>query len=237
MIDHNDSAPATPAKSPRRRWPCVSAAFALAIATSGASAQTIDLVGHNGFEQCWSKALTSEEFLQLLAFNTEGADLCIPPAADGSACATSMCTNGSPGCSVTLRAGQYSVGQFVPADGYVQFNASNGFDPFSMPVVIPVAGACTLDFVDTSNVVMQYPLYAYVAADGNAGYYAYQASVGDVLVSGLANDDVAITGGFSCQLANYEIGFYIDALRDQMGGLIAGAIAAETVGQTLCPLP
>jgi hypothetical protein len=148
-----------------------------------------------------------------------------------------MCTNGSPGCSVTLRAGQYSVGQFVSADGYVQFTASNGLDPFSMPVVIPVAGACTLDFVDTSSVVMQYPLYAYVAADGNAGYYAYQASVGDVLVSGLANDDVSLTGGLSCQFASFGIAFYSDLLQEQMGSLIAGAIAAETVGQTLCPLP
>ena len=228
----------SPARTRRTfRWPwLVLVGFTWGVAGFGARAQTIDLIDHNGFDQCWSKALSSDGFLQLLATTTEGADACIPAAADGSVCATTMCTDGSPGCAVTLRAGQYSVNQIFLDTGVAEFNASNGFDPFSMPVVLPVVGACTANFVNTSNAVVQYPLSYSLAADGNNGYYAYQMLVGTGTVIGLTSDDVTLTGGLGCAVANVGLGYFDSILQDGMAKVIPGTLAAS-VGQSLCPLP
>lgn len=217
-------------------WPSLALAGVALVAGPDAGAQTIDLVDHNGFEQCWSKALSSDGFLQLLASATEGADACLPAAPDGSVCAGSMCTDGSPGCAVTLRAGQYSVGPIDLAAGIARFNASSGFDPFSMPIVLPLVGACTANFVSTANVVVQYPLFYSLAADGNTGFYAYDLVLGTSSVTGLTGDDVTVTGSLSCQVANFGISYFISALQGELQQAIPATIAPATVGQSLCPL-
>jgi hypothetical protein len=180
--------------------------------------------------------LTKDSFLELLAATVEGADSCIPAAIDGSACATSTCTDGSPGCAVTLRAGQYSCGQILPAGGQMQVNASTGFDPFSMPVVVPIVGACTVNFLDTTNVALQSQLSYLLHADGNSGYYTNELFVGASSVSGLTTDKVSLTGNFSCQLANFGISFFIETLGDSLAQTFPAAYA-PTVGESLCPLP
>jgi hypothetical protein len=220
----------------RGQFARVIAGIGFAAACGAVFSQTSDLVDHNGFEQCWSKALAKDTFLQLLASSVEGADACIPAAQDGSACATSMCTDGSPGCAVTLRAGQYSYGQILPANGQMQVNASTGLDPFSMPVVLPVVGACTMNFIDTTNVLVQSPLYYSLQPDGNSGYYTNGLQVGTSTVTGLTSDKVTLTGNFSCQLANFGLGSFIGTLQDGLAQTFPSAYA-PTVGESLCPLP
>lgn len=214
----------------------VAAGIAMAATIASAFGQTSDLVVHNGFEQCWSKALTKDAFLNLLAAAVEGTEACIPAAADGSSCATTTCGDGSAGCGVTLRAGQYSYGQILPANEYMQVNASTGFDPFSMPVVVPTIGPCTMNFIDTSNVVIQSPLVYSLQADGNSGFFASELIVGASTVIGLTSDKVSLTGSFGCQLANFSVSFFISTLGDELAQTFPSAYA-PTIGESLCPLP
>jgi hypothetical protein len=218
------------------RWGRMAAGLVIAATTDTAFAQTGDLVIHNGFEQCWSKALTKNAFLETLAAAAEGTDACIPAAEDGSACATSTCTDGSAGCAVTLRAGQYSYGQILPANGFMQVDASIGFDPFSMPVVVPTVGSCTINFLDTTGVLIQYPLHYALQPDGNSGFYASDLLIGSSVVTGLTSDKVALTGGFGCQLASLGTGFFVSILAEQLA-LAFSTAYAPTVGESLCPLP
>ena len=218
-----------------RRLARLFAGIGLAAATCCAFGQTDDLVGHNGFEQCWSKALTKDSFLELLAATVEGTDSCIPAAVDGT-CATTTCTDGSPGCAVTMRAGQYSYGQILPANGQMLVNASTGFDPFSMPVVVPIVGACTMNFLDTTNVTIQSQLSYLLQADGNSGYTTNELFVGGSTVSGLTADKVSLIGNISCQLANFGLGLFVGTLNDQLAQTFPAAYA-PSVGESLCPLP
>ena len=223
--------------APKGAWSrraLAAAGMAVGAMNPAAGAPLIDLISHNGFAQCWSDAMTTDAFLLLLASGTEGADGCIPATLDGSLCAGSTCNNGSPGCNVTLRAGQYSVSQIATADGYAQFNASNGVDPFSVPVVLPIIGACTVNFVDTTNVAISYPLVEYLQADGNSGFYLFQTYLGSATVSGLTSGDVSLTGGIGCSAANPGMGYYESVLANAVA---SDALAASTVGQSLCPLP
>jgi hypothetical protein len=212
------------------------AAVAFILQAGAVFAQATDLVDHNGFEQCWSQALAKDAFLTLLAATVEGTDACIPAAVDGSSCATSTCTDGSPGCAVTLRAGQYSYAQILPANGQMLVNASTGFDPFSMPVVLPVVGACTINFIDTTNVAVQSALTYSLQPDGNSGYYVNDLLIGTSTVIGLSSDKLSLSGSFSCQIANLSLGFYTATLGDQLAQTFPAAYA-PTIGESLCPLP
>jgi len=220
----------------KSEWLRATAGIAMAAMTANAFGQTSDLVAHNGFEQCWSKALTKDAFLNLLAATVEGTDACIPAAPDGSSCATTTCGDGSAGCAVTLRAGQYSYGQILPANEYMQVNASTGFDPFSMPVVVPTIGPCTMNFIDTSNVVIQSPLVYSLQPDGNSGSLASGLIVGTSTVSGLTSAKVSLTGSFGCQVANLGLSFFISTLGDELAQTFPSAYA-PTLGESLCPLP
>jgi hypothetical protein len=220
-----------------RRARSLLAWVALGSTSFAAGAGTLELVSHNGFEQCWSSAVTVPAFLQSLESDTEGRDVCMPPAQDGSSCATSQCSSGAPGCSATLRGAEYAAGTIDTQAGYLLIDAATGFDPFSMPVIVPLVGACTANFVDTTGVLLQYQLQAQLRPDGNSGYYAYDAQVVNIIVTGLDADDVSLSGGFGCQLASLGMGFYVGLLSDQLGSQIALATVSSTKGESFCPLP
>jgi hypothetical protein len=201
-------------------------------------ASSNDLVSHNGFEPCWSNALTADSFLQRLGASTSGREVCLPPAEDGSSCADVVCSNGSPGCSVTLRGGEHVPVIVAPGDpGSLRYDGSTGFEPFSMPVVIPLVGACTLAFIDTSDVRVQHQLLYQLRPDGNDGYYTFDAHAANVAASGLADDDVSLGGSLGCLLASPGLSFYLGLIQDQVGSAITQAIFSETEGRSLCPLP
>ncbi|MEO8803728.1 MAG: hypothetical protein ABI304_10250, partial [Rudaea sp.] len=54
--------------------------FALPLLGMGVlNAQTVDLVTHNGFEACWSKALAKPQFLGLMQSSLENQTTCVGP--------------------------------------------------------------------------------------------------------------------------------------------------------------
>lgn len=199
-------------------------------------AQTLDLVSHNGFEQCWSSAITLEAFVQRLAVDTR--EICLPPAADGSSCVGSLCSDGTPGCSVTMRDGSYEPVVLQPADpGMARFDGSFGFEPFSMPVEVPTVGSCLLTFIDTADVRIRQSIHYGLRPDGNSGYHLFHGSVGYSDVVGLTSQDVSLTGSFLCQLSSFGVSFFIDVLTSQLASTFADVVIAETAGHSLCPLP
>jgi hypothetical protein len=212
--------------------------LALSAAAFVSDAGSNDLISHNGFEPCWSRALSVDSFLQRLDGSTDAREVCLPPAEDGSSCATATCSDGSPGCSVTLRGGEHVPAIIAPGDpGSMRIDGSAGFEPFSMPVVIPTVGACTLNFVDTSDVLIQHQLVYQLRPDGNSGYYTFNADAMNVAASGLTDDDVSLSGNFGCLFASLGLPFYLGIIEGQVGSAIAQTISSETEGQSLCPLP
>lgn len=233
--DQNAAFARSAARPRCRAW--LSACLALGAVTFVTGAKSDDLVSHNGFEPCWSSALTADSFLQLLVASTSGRDVCIAPAQDGSLCANSLCSDGSPGCSVTLRSGQHTPIFISPGDpGSARFDGSTGFDPFSVPVVVPVVGACTLNIPDTADVLVVHQLNYALRPDGNSGYYLFNASA-LATMTGLSDNDASLSGSPACQLASLGLGFFLSTISDQLSEQIAAAILSRTSGQSLCPLP
>ena len=93
-----------------------------------------------------------------------------------------------------------------------------------------------MNFIDTSNVVVQSPLQYSLQADGNSGFFATGLVVGSSTVTGLTSNKVSLTGGFSCQLASFGISLFISTLESGLAQTFPSAYA-PTVGESLCPLP
>ena len=79
-----------------------------------------------------------------------------------------------------------------------------------LPVSIPLVGDCGVH-VDTapgasSTIQVDVPLN--LSADG-----LHVNALGAVSLTGLTTDDVSITGGFGCQVANLGLGFFLNTLQ------------------------
>src|SRR5512141_1039238 len=71
-----------------------------------------DLVAHNGFEACWSKAVTVAQFTGLMQSSIDGQTTCVAQSSGScgtsctfTACNTAACSGGAIGCPVTLHSG------------------------------------------------------------------------------------------------------------------------------------
>src|SRR5215831_14849783 len=83
-----------------------------------------DLLAHNGFEACWSKALNAAQFLELQQSTIEGATACVAQSSGSvpglgtsyQVCDTPACPGGNVGCPITLHAnpfgGDFETGVF-----------------------------------------------------------------------------------------------------------------------------
>lgn len=208
----------------------------LAFAQQG-QAQTVDLVNHNGFEACWSRALTEPDFLLLHSATIEGAPGCLlaNPGGDPEICTASMCAGGVPGCPITLHAGQFSTYLINLVGGYMEIDATSGLDPFSGS--LNTSGlSCTFNVINTTNVVASYGLHYPLQLDGNNGYYTTALSLGTVSVTGLTSNDVTITGGITCSFLNPGTAFFTNSLSQAIAESIPMVLPPATVGQSLCPL-
>ena len=220
-----------------RRRDILGAALMLAGATLASAQGVGELVMHNGFEACWSTALTRPQFLDLLRSGIDGHTGCVPrsdgtatlPAPFGTvaytACATPACPGGTIGCPVTTHAGTFS-GDF--ATGI--FSGPGSADNVQVPVTITGFGTCTLTL---SNIVLAFaPAYVF-DPDGNRGVYAsalVQAGVTSTYV-------LSASGGPQCGLLP---GVVEPQLHPQLDATASAAYAeqltATTVGQSVCPL-
>lgn len=208
---------------------------ALPMLATGAAAPASELIVHNGFEQCWSKALTVPQYAAL-APSLEGVQGCIPETGDASStthfCYATTCPGGAKGCPVTFRGGQstFSASQS-------RFDASSGIQPFSTLATLPFAGECTVNFVDTSTVVYQYPVNILTVADGNNGRYIDWLALGDVTVSGLTGNDVSVGGSFACQSANFGLAVFVSMLAAAKPSIEDVYRGSSLLDQTVCPYP
>jgi hypothetical protein len=98
--------------------------------------------------------------------------------------------------------------------------------PAPIDVNVPLAGDCqiTLDSAlgATPTWSVQMPLH-YATRVIPTGENELHLLMGDVVLNGVEDDDVALTGGFGCQLASFGISFFIgtfvDSLQDMLRGL------------------
>jgi len=182
---------------------CGSLFVALITFWPGARAQTVDLVIHNGFEDCWSQALTKPAYLTLLQSSLEGQTGCIPQSSgtttisgfgdvNYTACYTTACPGGNIGCPVTVHSGPFS-GDF----GSGAFSAPGTADNVSAPVMLSgaLSDTCT---ITASNIALTYSPYFHITPDGNSGdYMAYLTPASAVTIT----SDNFSGSDFDCTLA------------------------------------
>ncbi|HWO27094.1 MAG TPA: hypothetical protein VNO30_50535 [Kofleriaceae bacterium] len=97
-----------------------------------------------------------------------------------------------------------------------------------IPVKVPIAGDCGLKIDTTAGTVKDIKIDAPInfQQDGTAG--TTRVAVGTVAISQLVTEDVRLTGGFGCQVANLALSFVIDLLTDELTGVIQDTIQEQT---------
>ena len=214
----------------------------LAANAAGTYAQTVDLVTHNGFEACWSHALTETAFLQFLQSSIEGLKACVPPTSgtfnagfgdiNYSACNSLGCANNTAlGCEVTLHSGAFT-GAFGTNDA--SFSAPGSADNVSGPLTFSgaLSGNCT---VTVSNITLTYEPDFYVTPDGNLGdYMAYLTAATTVTIN---SDDISVSGAdFSCAVANSYAGFVKPTINTDAESAATTQLTGMQAGESVCPL-
>ncbi len=208
--------------------------FALPLLGMGAlNAQTVDLVAHNGFESCWSKALTKPQFLGLMRSSLDDQVTCIgPQTTTGSGftvttCNTAACPGGQTGCPVTLRAGIFS-GDFPTGT----FAAPGSADNIEVPVMVtaPFSLSCT---VSISSITLTFaPDYSMIA-DGNSGLYAAELTQAPVSL----NSFTVFSSNQTCQsLADANQSAFSAPAEAAATTAVEAQLRVTTVGESICPL-
>jgi hypothetical protein len=156
------------------RWPL---GVGLLAASAGSTAQSaLDLIIHNGFEACWSTAITKPQLRDLLKSTIDGRTGCILYAGYAAAglnweiCNTQACAGGVGGCPVTFHAGTFT-GDFGAGDFTASFSSPGTTDDISIPVSYyndVISDTCTLTL---SNLTQTYSPFVYFQPDGNGGDY------------------------------------------------------------------
>ena len=159
------------------RWP-LGLGLLAASACSTAQMGELDLVSHNGFEVCWSQAITKAQFLGLLKSTIDGTVGCILYLAYVDAgynwdiCSTSTCQGYLGACPVTLHAGTFN-GDFGPGAYTASFSGPGTTDDINVPVNYynqSTGGTCTLKL---TNLTQTYSPLFYIQPDGNNGDYIW----------------------------------------------------------------
>ena len=187
-----------------------------------------DLVDHNGFEACWTHAITESVFLTAMRDAIDGVTSCVPLQDLGSgvtACYTTACPGSAVGCPVISRANPFT-GTF--AAGTSEFSATGSADDFQIPVS-PYGCSITV-----SNVGLTYTLDYTLQADGNNGLDAQSLDTSTVKVgAGYVLGGTTVTCATLASLGGASLITQIEA------GASAGVLALETpvtVGESVCPL-
>jgi hypothetical protein len=206
------------------------------LATADAAAQVVDLVGHNGFEACWSNAITKTTFLDLIQATIDDKTFCVPQVSGSAsgytydACNTAACPGNVVGCPVTTHAGSFS-GDFVTGD----FSSTGTADDVSVPISYNglSSGSCTILF---SNIMLDYAPSYFLTADGNNGDYMAYLTQSSVTVTN-SDASVNLPANLTCTpLLNFFKGVIIDQAQTAASNNWAPLLSADTVGESVCPL-
>jgi len=194
-----------------------------------------DLVYHNGFDTCWSKAISKTLFTGAMQSSIEGTTTCVAqssgacgPGCTYTACSNAACPGSAVGCPITLHANAFG-GTF--AAGTSSFSATGSADNVTIPVT-STYGPCT---ISVTNVSLSYQLDYTMQADGGNGLYA--SSLDFKLMK--LNPGYAVDGSNAvCDAAVTLTGSSLISQVEAAGtDLIASLEAPATVGETVCPAP
>jgi hypothetical protein len=203
------------------------AAASMLAAGAALPAAAGDLVSHNGFEACWSKAISEQQFLGLEQSAIDGVTTCVPLQDLGgglTACDTAACSGSAIGCPVTSHAGAFT-GTF--AAGTSEFSATGSADDFQIHTSL----GCS---ITVSNVGLTYTLDYTLQADGNNGLDAASLDQSTVTVA-----SGYVLGGTNVTCASFAGTFGSSLLSLVQGEAAARVLALETpatVGESVCPL-
>jgi predicted outer membrane repeat protein len=189
----------------------------------------VDLIGHKGYEECWSKALTKPGFLDLIQSDIEGNVACLPPiftTATNYACNTAACPGGAMGCPLTTQASAFGVnGSF--SDG--NFSAAGSVSDVSVPVTLGGSYNCT---IKASGIATSYtPSYVFTD-DGNFGEYAALLNRFEVTltVNSLSSTDV------NCGVYAAVVGpMFTNNAQAAVASSLRQKLQDSTIGQSVCP--
>lgn len=207
---------------------------ALGLAASG-KASAGDLVDHNGFEACWSKAITPSQFYGSMQSAIEGASICVAQSSGScgagctyNACYLPVCSGGATGCPVVLHSGAFSG---TLAAGI--FSATGSTDNINVPLNINNGAiVCT---VTASNVTLDYTLGYTMQADGNNGLYS--ASLDQSLLTVNAGYSLNSANGTCQSLAQLLAPNFVQQIQTAGAQLVSTLEDPATVGEAVCPLP
>jgi hypothetical protein len=194
-----------------------------------------DLVFHNGFDACWSKAITKTQFTGLMQSSIEGMTTCVAqstgncgPGCSYIACNTQACPGNAVGCPVTLHADAFG-GTFV--SGTSSFSAAGSADDINVPVSSTLA-TCT---VTISSISLSYALDYTMQSDNGNGLYAASLDQSLVTVNAgyTASSENAICDLFAATLASGAV----TTAESAAGALVESLEAPATVDETVCPAP
>jgi MYXO-CTERM domain-containing protein len=97
-----------------------------------------------------------------------------------------------------------------------------------IPVKVPVVGDCGVRIDTAAGTVDDIRIDAPINFQQDATSGTTRVVVGDVALTQLATEDVSLTGGIGCALANLGLSFFIDILEDQLTGVIQETIQDQT---------
>jgi len=207
---------------------------ALAVALSSAAIAG-DLVDHNGFEACWSQAITDSQFFGLMQSSIEGQTLCVAqssgscgPGCTYHACDTPACPGGATGCPVTLHSDAFGgdlAGGIYGADG-----SADDIGVHLSYSVNTFPATCT---ITATGIVLSYALGYTLQNDGNNGLYS--ASLNQTLLSVKNYSASADSANCSAFVSAFGPSF-VQQVQAAGSTYIATLEAPTTVGESVCPL-
>jgi hypothetical protein len=211
------------------------AALAIGVC-SGVSAG--DLVDHNGFEACWSKAITQAQFTGLMQSAIDGATACLQQSSGpcGTGCSYTICNaqdcpGNTVGCPVTIHADPFG-GTF--AAGTSSFTASGSASDVSVPVSYTLFSANAACTITASSIGLSYLLDYTLTVDGNNGLYAASLDQSPVTVDPgyvLSSPDLFCEG-----LAGLLAPTLITQVETAAAAYVMSLEAPATVSESVCPL-
>ena len=222
----------TVAKAPLLALPLA----AVLLSPSAVAAQVVDLVDHNGFEACWSKAIPKATFLDLIRATIDGRTFCVPEVSGSTtgytydACNTAACPGNAVGCPVTTHAGSFG-GDFITGD----FSSTGTADDVNVPISYTglSSGSCTVLF---SNIMLDYAPSYYLSADGNSGDYMAYVTQSAITVTS-SDASVNLPANPTCTLLlTFFKGVIVDQAQTAASAAWNSLLTADTVGESVCPL-
>ncbi len=97
-----------------------------------------------------------------------------------------------------------------------------------IPVKVPVVGNCGIKLDTTTKSPPDIEIDAPIDFVQDATSGTTRIVVGTVGLQNLSTDDVSLTGGFGCTIANVGLSFFIGTLKDQLTGVVQSTIQDQT---------